>query len=121
MARFRIPHFSTLVQWAFAAFLTVVGLDLSMQGALLVSLGGSGWYALTGLALIAVATLTVLRHENAPRLFGLLTTAGGPAIAGGLTLPPPLPPLAAFVVVSLWSAMPWTRAWFAKAAQGKRL
>ena len=52
----------------FAAFLAAVGAYLGVKGAQLAGLGGSPYYLIAGIALIAVAALLMLRSVWSARL-----------------------------------------------------
>ena len=107
-----------VVQWIFAVFLLAVGGYLAVRGWDLISLGGSWYYAITGVGLVLVAVLTAIGSLWAPRLWALIVAATivWAIYESGLDLLALLPRLAAFVAVGLWFAMPWTRAHFSKAA-----
>ena len=112
---------NAIVQYGFAGFLAVVGVDLGWRGLQLASLGGSPYYLLAGLALVAVAALTALRLRWAPRLYAMLLAATlvWALTERGLDLLGLLPRLMSFIVVGLWFAMPWTRGWFRMSAAPK--
>ncbi|MDZ4760436.1 MAG: PQQ-binding-like beta-propeller repeat protein [Alphaproteobacteria bacterium] len=101
-----------IIQWVFSAFLLAVGGYLAVRGAELIALGGSWYYTLTGLGIIAVAVLVVLRNAWGPRLWAVITllTVAWSIYEGGLDILALLPRLAAFVVVGLWFITPWSRA-----------
>jgi quinoprotein glucose dehydrogenase len=60
---------------AVAALLALAGLALAAGGVLLVNLGGSPYYLLAGLAMLACAVLLALRSPWAPWLYALLVLA----------------------------------------------
>ncbi|MDB5453832.1 MAG: dehydrogenase, partial [Caulobacteraceae bacterium] len=76
--------------WAagFAALLTAVGAYLAVKGAQLLGLGGSPYYLIVGLALVAVAVLLVLRSVWSARLYAaiLAVTIVWSLIEAGLDL-----------------------------------
>jgi membrane-bound PQQ-dependent dehydrogenase (glucose/quinate/shikimate family) len=100
------------VQWIFAAFLLVTGGYLAIRGGDLIGLGGSWYYALAGVALIAVAVLISIRNAWGPRVYaGIVAITVVWAIAeAGLDLMALLPRLDAWLVVGLWFLTPWHRA-----------
>ncbi len=94
---------------AFAAFLAVVGAYCLYLGVILLTLGGSFTYVLTGAALLASAYFILMRKS-----LGALIYAGTVAfwvvwsiLEAGLDFVALLPRLAAFVVVGLWFLSPW--------------
>ena len=92
-----------IVQWIFAAFLLVTGGYLAIRGVDLIGLGGSWYYALAGVALIAVAVLISIRNAWGPRVYaGIVAITVVWAIAeAGLDLMALLPRLDAWLVVGL--------------------
>lgn len=100
-----------IANWVFAAFLLSVGLYLAIRGFTLISLGGSWYYALTGVALCGVSALLVLRNGLSATLYALITgiTIVWSIPEAGLDLVALLPRLAAWVVVGLWFLTPWYR------------
>jgi membrane-bound PQQ-dependent dehydrogenase (glucose/quinate/shikimate family) len=96
----------------FAAFLTAVGAYLAVKGSALLGLGGSPYYVIAGLALIAVAVLLVLRSVWSVRLYAVLLAATivWSVFEAGLDLWALMARLAAFLVVGLWFFAPWTTA-----------
>lgn len=101
-----------VVQWVFAAFLVLVGGYLAVRGVELIGLGGSWYYSLAGVGLVAVATLLVLRNAWGPRLYALIVAATvvWSIFEAGLDLLALLPRLAAWIGVGLWFLTPWHRA-----------
>jgi membrane-bound PQQ-dependent dehydrogenase (glucose/quinate/shikimate family) len=101
-----------IVQWIFCALLLAVGGYLAVRGWELISLGGSWYYLLAGLGIIAVAALTALQNAWGPRLWGIITgvTIVWAVFESGFDILALLPRLAAFVVVGLWFVTPWSRA-----------
>lgn len=97
---------------AFAAALVSIGLYLVWKGGELVGLGGSIYYLLMGLGLIAVGALLVLRNPWGPRLFAIMLaiTVVWSIFEAGIDFLALLPRLAAWIVVGLWFLMPWHKA-----------
>ncbi len=98
-----------IAQWAFCALLLAIGLTLAIQGAQLISLGGSWYYSLAGVGAIAVAVLTAIRNAWGPRLYAaiLAVTVVWSIAEAGLDLMALLPRLAAWIVVGAWFLSPW--------------
>jgi len=96
---------------AYAAALASIGVYLLGKGAELVSLGGSFYYPLAGLALLAVAAMLVLRNPLAAKVYAgiLAVTIVWSIWEGGIDLIALLPRLAAWIVVGLWFLAPWHR------------
>ena len=94
---------------AFAATLAMIGIYLAYMGAILVGLGGSFYYLLSGLATIAVAALIFLRHRLAAVVYAaiLAVTVVWSLFESGLDFVALLPRLAAWTVVGLWFLAPW--------------
>lgn len=103
---------SRVAQWLFAAFLAAIAAYLVFYGVQLIGLGGSWYYALSGVALAGVAILLVLRSEWGPRLYAaiLAATVVWSLMESGLDLLALLPRLAAWMGVGLWFLTPWHRA-----------
>lgn len=101
-----------IAQWIFSAFLVLVGGYLAVRGVELIQLGGSWYYALAGVGLVAVAVLLVLRNAWGPRLYALIVAATffWSIFEAGLDLLALLPRLAAWIGVGLWFLTPWHRA-----------
>jgi membrane-bound PQQ-dependent dehydrogenase (glucose/quinate/shikimate family) len=101
---------------AFAAFLLSVASYFLIKGSTLMSMGGSWYYVVAGLAMAAVAVLMVLRNVWAARIWAALVgvTVVWSLWEAGLDFWPLLTRLAAFVVVGLWFIAPWTRALFVR-------
>lgn len=97
---------------AFASALVSIGLYLVWKGGELVGLGGSIYYLLMGLGLIAVGALLVLRNPWGPRLFAIMLaiTVVWSIFEAGIDFLALLPRLAAWIVVGLWFLMPWHKA-----------
>jgi membrane-bound PQQ-dependent dehydrogenase (glucose/quinate/shikimate family) len=106
----------------FAAFIAVVGVYLAVKGGQLVGLGGNPYYVVTGVSLVAVAVLMVMRSVWAARLYAAVVavTIVWSLIETGLDLWGLMARLAAFLVVGLWFLAPWTRALFAGRAEPNR-
>jgi quinoprotein glucose dehydrogenase len=97
---------------AFAAALASIGLYLVWKGGELVSLGGSFYYLLMGLGLLATGALLALRNPWGPRVFAamIVITIVWSIFEAGLDFVALLPRLAAWVVVGLWFLTPWHKA-----------
>ncbi len=105
-----------LLNWAYAALLAAIGGYLVVRGVDLIRLGGSVYYAVAGVALLAATVLLVLRNGWGARLYALITvaTVGWSYYEAGLDLIALLPRLGAWMVVGLWFLMPWYRAFIRK-------
>ena len=103
---------STIFRWLYALLLLLIGLVLIVPGGFLVSLGGSPYYVLSGLALVAVAFFIARRSDKAIKLYGLIlgATVRWALFEAGLDLFALLPRRAAWLVVGLWFLAPWLRA-----------
>jgi len=55
-----------IAHWVFVVFLGLIGLYLTVAGGGLIYLGGSWYYVLAGLAMLAVTVSLVRRHALAP-------------------------------------------------------
>jgi quinoprotein glucose dehydrogenase len=97
---------------AFAAALASIGFYVVWKGGELVSLGGSFYYLLIGLGLIATAALLYLRNPWGPRIFAIMlaVTVGWSILEAGIDFVALLPRLAAWIVVGLWFLTPWHKA-----------
>lgn len=102
---------TTIFRWLYALALFLIGLVLIVPGGFLVSLGGSPYYVLSGLALVAVSVFVIRRSDKAIKLYGLIlgVTVLWSLLEAGLDLFALLPRLAAWLVVGLWFLMPWYR------------
>ncbi|WP_084419751.1 outer membrane protein assembly factor BamB family protein [Henriciella litoralis] len=103
---------SRIANWCFAALLLAIALYLTIRGFTLISLGGSWYYALAGLALLGVVALLIMRRPAAGILYALIiaVTLIWSIPEAGLDLLALLPRLAAWIVVGLWFLTPWHRA-----------
>lgn len=108
-----------VVQLLFCALLIAVGGYLGIRGAQLVSLGGSAYYVVAGVSLVAVAALLALRNAWGPRLYAIIVgaTVIWALFESGLNTLALLPRLAAFLVIGLWFLSPWHRAAMRKDAE----
>ncbi|WP_306093883.1 outer membrane protein assembly factor BamB family protein [Qipengyuania flava] len=97
--------------WVMIVLFLLVAVLLTVPGAYLIHLGGSGYYALAGLGTAAVAVQMVRRKNSAVRIYGALlaATAVWALVESGLDLFALLPRLAAWVVVGGWFLTPWYR------------
>ena len=98
--------------WVFVVFMMLIGAYLTLLGGFLVYLGGSWYYALAGLAAIAVVVLLIRRRPLAGQLYAVLVgmTVVWSVYEAGLDFMALLPRLAAWLVVGLWFFTPWNRA-----------
>jgi membrane-bound PQQ-dependent dehydrogenase (glucose/quinate/shikimate family) len=101
-----------IVEGLFAAFLVAIGAYLAFYGWQLISLNGSWYYLVTGVVMLAVAVLLVLRNPWGPRAYAvwLLATVLWALWEAGLDFIPLLSRLGAPMAVGLWFLMPWHRA-----------
>jgi membrane-bound PQQ-dependent dehydrogenase (glucose/quinate/shikimate family) len=97
------------LNFAFAAFLGIVGLYLLWYGAQLLMLGGSFAYALSGVALLATVYFLVMRNPLAALIYTGIVVFWvlWSILEAGLDLVALLPRLAAWLVVGLWFLSPW--------------
>jgi quinoprotein glucose dehydrogenase len=65
----------TILLYLFVALLLVVGLSLTWLGGVLVGLGGSPYYIVAGIAMIASAVLIARRNWNGVRLYAVFLVA----------------------------------------------
>ena len=110
-----------VLSWLFAAFLLAVSLNLIIYGIILISLGGSWYYAIAGLALLGVVALLLMRNGLAGLLYALIVagTVVWSIPEAGLDLLALLPRLMAWIVVGLWFLMPWYRAAMKRKGHGE--
>lgn len=96
---------------AFAAALVAISFDLLWKGGELVGLGGSFYYLLLGLALVATAVLLIRRSQWAAVIYAVVVavTVIWSVFEAGLDFVALLPRLAALIVVGLWFLSPWYR------------
>ncbi len=104
---------------AFAAFLGLVAAYLAWYGGILLMLGGSFVYLLSGVALAAVSALLILQRPLAAIIYALLVAFWivWSFIESGFDFLALLPRLAAFMVVGLWFVAPWHRTAMGKTAE----
>lgn len=97
---------------AFAAFLALISAYFLWYGGNLMMLGGSAYYLLAGLALLAVATMLLLRSRLAAWMYAAIVgeTVIWSLFEAGLDFVALLPRLAAWIIVGLWFLSPWYRA-----------
>jgi quinate dehydrogenase (quinone) len=95
----------------FAVILILIGLALASGGVQLVTLGGSLYYALAGLALIACGVLLWRRNRRGSLLYGLLliATLAWSFYEVGLNLWALAPRTLALLVIGAWFLTPWFR------------
>lgn len=101
-----------IANWLFAAFLLAVGLYLTVRGFTLISLDGSWYYTIAGVALLGVVVLLVLRRSASALLYAAIlgATILWSLPEAGLDLVALLARLGAWLVVGLWFLTPWYRA-----------
>ncbi len=97
---------------AFAAALLMIGAYFTWYGIQLLLLGGSFYYALAGVALIATAVLLVMRNPLAAIVFAAAAgfTVPWAIFEAGLDFVPLLIRLNGWLVFGLWFLTPWYRA-----------
>ena len=105
-----------IAHWAFIIFMGVIALLLTLGGGALAYLGGSWYYLITGLAVVAVTVMLIRREVLAPQIYiaVLGVTLVWAVIESGLDFMALLPRLAAWLVVGLWFLSPWYLATFQK-------
>ncbi|MEL6416072.1 MAG: PQQ-binding-like beta-propeller repeat protein [Pseudomonadota bacterium] len=98
-----------IAHWAFIIFMGIIALLLTIGGAALAYLGGSWYYVLAGLAVVAVTVMLVRRDVLASRIYiGIVgVTLVWAVFESGLDFMALLPRLAAWLVVGLWFLTPW--------------
>ena len=104
---------------AFAAALGAISFYLLWMGGQLVGLGGSFYYLLLGLALVATAVLLIRRSQWAAVIYAAVVaiTVVWSIFEAGLDFVALLPRLAALIVVGLWFLSPWHRTAMGKTAE----
>lgn len=97
--------------WITLLLVLAFGVTLAWGGAKLLLLGGTPYYVLAGLALVAVAVLLFRQRREAIWLYGaiLVATAGWAVWESGADVWALLPRLAAPVAGGLWLLTPWVR------------
>jgi quinate dehydrogenase (quinone) len=95
----------------FAVILILIGLMLAVGGVQLVSLGGSFYYVLAGLAVLASGVLLWRRDRRGSLLYGLLLIATllWSFYEVGTSLWALAPRLLALLVIGAWFLTPWVR------------
>ena len=103
---------SRVLNFVFAIFLAVIGGYLAYRGYTLITLGGSWYYAIAGIALLVTAFMVATKNGLAGTLYAaiLATTIVWSLPEAGLDLLALLPRLAAWIVVGLWFLSPWYKA-----------
>ncbi|MEM1404104.1 MAG: pyrroloquinoline quinone-dependent dehydrogenase [Pseudomonadota bacterium] len=101
-----------ILNWIFLALLALIGLALMAGGGLLVYLGGSPYYLLSGITAVAVAVLILRRNARAIVLYGALCagTLLWSIYESQLHFLGLLPRLAMWVGFGGWLLTPWFRA-----------
>lgn len=99
---------SRILHWTFIVILSLIGLCLTLLGAYLAYIGGSFYYVLTGLTIIAVIVLMIRRNSLAAKLYGLMlgVTLLWALFESGLDLLSLLPRLGTWMGLSLWFFTP---------------
>lgn len=102
---------SSILHWVFILLLAIVGLLLGLGGGFLIHLGGSPYYLLAGLAIIAVIVLLFRRSNKATKLFGVFlgATLLWALLEAGLHFLGLLPRLAMWLGFGVWFLTPWYR------------
>ena len=95
----------------FAVILILIGLTLAVGGVRLVTLGGSFYYVLAGLAILASGVLLWRRDRRGSLVYGLLlvTTLLWSFYEVGVDLWALAPRVLALVVIGAWFLTPWLR------------
>ncbi len=101
--------FLSLSRWTFIVISGLVGLLLTLLGGWLISLGGSPYYGVMGILVLAITVLMIKRRVLAPRLFGVIlaVTLIWAIYESDWRFLSLLPRLAAWCVVGLWFLTPW--------------
>lgn len=102
---------SGILHWIFIVILVTIGLLLGLGGGFLIHLGGSAYYLLAGLAVIAVAVLLIRRSDKAPMLFAVFlgVTLVWALFEAELHFLALLPRLAMWLGLGAWFLTPWYR------------
>jgi glucose dehydrogenase len=95
----------------FAVILILIGLTLAVGGVRLVSLGGSFYYVLAGLAVLAAGVLLWRRDRRGSLVYGLLLVATllWSFYEVGVDLWALAPRVLALFVIGAWFLTPWLR------------
>ena len=95
----------------FAVILILIGLTLAVGGVRLVTLGGSFYYALAGLAILASGVLLWRRDRRGSLVYGVLLAATllWSFYEVGVDLWALAPRVLALVVIGAWFLTPWLR------------
>ena len=95
----------------FAVVLILIGLTLAVGGVRLATLGGSFYYVLAGLALVAAGALLWRRDRRGSLVYGLLLVATlvWSLYEVGVDLWALAPRLLALLVIGVWFLTPWFR------------
>jgi quinoprotein glucose dehydrogenase len=95
----------------FASIMALLGLALLAPGIYLASLGGSLYYALAGVAMIASGALLFRGRRRGAWLYGLffLATVGWSLSEVGLDFWALIPRLGLFLALGAWLLTPWSR------------
>lgn len=101
----------SFARWAFAIILFLIAVLLTVPGGFLIKLGGSPYYLLSGLTLLATAFFVVRRSPKAIKIYGaiLIATLLWSIVEAGLDLFALLPRIMAWLVVGLWFLTPLYR------------
>lgn len=100
-----------------AVFTGLCGLGLLLLGLNLLQVGGSAYYLLAGVVLLAIAILLFMGDRRGAQLYGvfLLLTYVWALYEVGLSAWQLLPRVAFFTVLGLWFVAPWVRRGLAQA------
>lgn len=102
----------TLAHWLYVILFILIGMLLTFPGGFLLYLGGSPYYLLAGLAILATAVLMIRRSAKAIAVYGalLVLTLVWALFEAQLDFFALLPRLAAWLVIGLYFLTPWYRA-----------
>ncbi|KQR90295.1 glucose dehydrogenase [Burkholderia sp. Leaf177] len=107
---------SPIVKWLTIAFLSLSGIYLVAMGIWLIAIGGSPYYVVAGIFMLAVAVLTWRRNVSALYLYALLLfgTLVWAVIEAGFDFWALAPRVDVLVIVGIWLLLPFTYRLFLK-------
>ncbi|MDR5741414.1 MULTISPECIES: glucose/quinate/shikimate family membrane-bound PQQ-dependent dehydrogenase [unclassified Caballeronia] len=111
---------SPVVKWLTIVFLAISGLYLAGVGIWLVTIGGSPYYVIAGLLMLAVAWLIMRRNSAALFVYALLLfgTLIWAVIEAGFDFWALAPRLDVLVIVGVWLLLPFTYRLYATPVRG---